>query len=90
MSYKLQAFAGACVQPISGIANFRISAEHNYIKVLKDLLLLSQVDNASIMRVSTNLGPVSREVNTSRDLVRMPPILSCIQNDHISFQIVKF
>ena len=50
--------------------NFRISAEHNYMKVLNycDLLLLSYLENASIMRreVSTNLGPVSREVNTFR------------------------
>ena len=32
---KLQAFAGACVQLNSAIANFRISAEHNYIKIVK-------------------------------------------------------
>ena len=67
---KLQAFAGDCVQPISGIANFRISAEHNYTKAVKYyfLLLLSHLESASIMRrtVSTNLGPVSQEVNTFR------------------------
>ena len=33
--------------------------------------------------VSTNLGHVSREVNTSRGLLRMQPILPYIQNDHI-------
>ena len=67
---KLKAFAGACVQRTCKLASFRISVKHNYMKVVKyyDLLLLSHLQNASITRrtVSTNLGPVSREVNTFR------------------------
>ena len=67
---ELQAFAGACVQRTSRSANFWISAEYIYMKVVKyyDLLLLSRLESASIMRrtVSTNLGPVSREFNPFR------------------------
>ena len=55
------------------------------------LLLLSHLESASIMRAKSVNQPGSRFSRESfSGLFRMPQVPPYLQNDHISFQIVKF
>ena len=67
---KLEAFAGACVQPISGIANIRFLVKTTTLKSLSIktccFCLTWKVLQLCGKLCQLTWGPVSREVNTFR------------------------